>query len=154
MKKLLTLLLLFFGILVVGNTNSVYASSLDSISTIEVSNEEELILGEHKIEDLSDSMLSRLYGNDDSREFQTFSTAPTVITYGPYYRNFTGSELATWGARNLPASQHLPAAARRAVIDVYYSINPNSTYRIRYYNRVTTRVTSVNGSIVNVSVVR
>lgn len=78
-------------------------------------------------------------------------TGPTIVTYGPFTNNVKGSQLNSWAAKSLPATQNLDAASRRAVLAKYGKINTGKTYAIRWYNRVETRVTSVNGMIVNVS---
>lgn len=91
----------------------------------------------------------------DSNSFmeKSVNTTPTIVTYGPFIYSVKGSQLNSWIAKNTPASLNLDAASRSAVLRKYGSINSGKTYTIRWYNKVETRLTSVNGTIVNVSCV-
>lgn len=72
-------------------------------------------------------------------------TGPTVVTYGPFIYKVKGSQLNSGRTKIILASLNLDAASRKAVLAKYGKINTGKTYSIRCYNKVETRVTSVNG---------
>ena len=65
------------------------------------------------------------------------------------YYTAKGSELTSGIATWAPPSMNLEAAARQAVLNKYGKIDKSKTYKIKWYNRVEVRVSSVSGKIVN-----
>lgn len=102
--------------------------------------------------ELSTIYSSPVIGYHELSEFGVLSsntTAPTYQTFGPYYYTAKGSELTSGIATWAPPSMNLEAAARQAVLNKYGKIDKSKTYKIKWYNRVEVRVSSVNGKIVN-----